>query len=523
MLRISNIKIPVSESKEKLAETVREKYGIRELKSFRIVKKSIDARKKNAVVYTYSADIETEDDKKYIGRNVSEITYNNYVFPKCKEPGKHIIVVGMGPAGLLCALMLARSGVRVTVLERGKCVEERKADTEKFFAERVLDENSNVQFGEGGAGTFSDGKLTTGINDVRIRKVLEEFCAHGAPEEILYSAKPHIGTDNLYNMVRNIRKSIIENGGEVKFSHTLTDIIIENGVLAGAEVTCGSEQQIMKADAVVLASGHSARDTFEMLSRRGVPMERKAFSVGVRIEHKQSVINESQYGEFAEYLGAADYKLSVHLPSGRGVYTFCMCPGGEVIASASEKESVVTNGMSRYARDGENANSAVLVNINPNDFDGDDVLAGMYFQRELERKAFLAGGGNYNAPAQTVGDFLETDVKSKAIPTYRPGVTYTRLENVLPQFVTESIKAALPEFDKKIKGFADGGAVMTAPETRSSSPVRIIRDSETLQSEIKGLYPCGEGAGYAGGIMSAAVDGIKVAEKIVQNICDGNR
>lgn len=522
MLRISNIKIPVSENEKNLAETVRKKYGIRELKSFKIVKRSIDARRKNAVVYTYSVDVETENDKKYIGKNVSEIIYEKYEFPKCGITENQILVVGTGPAGIMCALMLAQSGVKVTVLERGKCVEERKCDIEKFFSERVLDENSNVQFGEGGAGTFSDGKLTTGINDIRVKKVLEEFCAHGAPEEILYSAKPHIGTDNLYNMVRNIRKSIVENGGEIKFSHTLTDIIIENGTAVGAEVLCGGEKKIIKADAVVLATGHSARDTFEMLKKRNIPMERKAFSVGVRIEHRQKVINDSQYGESAEYLGAADYKLSVHLPSGRGVYTFCMCPGGEVIASASEKNSIVTNGMSRYARDGENANSAVLVNITPNDFTGDDVLSGMYFQRDLEQKAFVIGGGNYNAPAQTVGDFLGTKEREKVKPTYKPGVTFTELDKVLPEFVTESLRAAFPEFDKKIKGFADGGAIMTAPETRSSSPVRIVRDSQTLQSEIKGLYPCGEGAGYAGGITSAAVDGIKVAERIVCDICGEN-
>ena len=519
MIRISNIKIPVSESEENLAETVRKMYGIREIKSFRILKKSIDARRKNAVVFVYSVDIETENDEKYLGKNVSKVTYDEYKFPECKNRDKHIIVAGMGPAGLMCALILAKSGVKVTVLERGKCVEERKKDTERFFSERVLDENSNVQFGEGGAGTFSDGKLITGISDFRIRKVLKEFYAHGAPEEILYTAKPHIGTDNLCNMVRNMRKSIIEHGGAVKFSHTLTDIIIENGTLTGAEVTCNGEKEIIKADAVVLATGHSARDTFEMLKRRNVPMERKSFSVGVRIEHKQSVINESQYGDSAKYLGAADYKLSVHLPSGRGVYTFCMCPGGEVIASASEKGGVVTNGMSRYKRDGENANSAVLVNVTPDDFSGDDVLAGMYFQRETEQKAFKAGGENYNAPAQTVGDFLGTEEKKHINPTYCPGVTFTELEKVLPPFAVNAIREALPMLDKKLHGFADGGAVMTAPETRSSSPVRILRSSETLQSDIKGLFPCGEGAGYAGGITSAAVDGIKVAEKIVENIC----
>lgn len=516
MLRISNIKIPVTEDEKNLAETVRKKYGIKELKSFRISKRSTDARKKSDVCFVYSVDIETENDKKYIGKNVSEITYEEYRFPECKNKGRHIVVAGMGPAGLMCALMLARSGMNVTILERGKCVEERKRDTETFFEHGILDENSNVQFGEGGAGTFSDGKLTTGINDFRIRKVLEEFHSHGAPEEILYLAKPHVGTDNLYHMVRNIRDDIIKCGGEVRFSSRLTDIIIKNNTLTGVKVSADGEEYDLAADALVLATGHSARDTFEMLKSHNVPMEQKAFSIGARIEHKQELINESQYGECAKYLGAADYKLAVHLPSGRGVYTFCMCPGGQVIASASERGGVVTNGMSMYKRDGENANSALLVNVTPEDFNSDDVLAGMYLQREIEKKAYTVGNSSYKAPAQRVGDFLGNKSGENVTETYKPGVVWTNLENVLPGFIVKAMREAIPIMDKKLKGFADGGAILTAPETRSSSPVRIIRNKETLQSEIKGLYPCGEGAGYAGGITSAAVDGIKVAEKIAK-------
>ncbi len=517
MIRISDIKVSPGFDEKKLKETVQKKYGIKNIKSFCIVKKSIDARKKNAVKIIYSADVKTENDKKYIGKNICEISQEKYSFPKCINKEKKVIIAGTGPAGLMCGLMLARAGINVIMLERGKCVEERKLDILNFFENGKLNENSNVQFGEGGAGTFSDGKLTTGINDFRIRKVLEEFYAHGAPEEILYLSKPHVGTDNLYNMVKNIRNDILEQGGEIRFSHTLSDIVISGGAVKGVKVSHNGNEYEIEADAVVLATGHSARDTFEMLKKHNVPMEQKAFSIGVRIEHKQQMINAAQYGEFADFLGAADYKLAVHLPSGRGVYTFCMCPGGEVIASASEKGGVVTNGMSMYARDKENANSAVLVNVSPADFKSDDVLAGMYMQREIERKAYLAGGKNYKAPAQHVGDFLGTGTENNVVPTYKPGVVWCELSTILPAFAVDSLKEALPLMDKKLKGFASPGAVMTAPETRSSSPVRIIRDKESLQSEIAGLYPCGEGAGYAGGITSAAVDGIKIAEKIAQS------
>ena len=517
MLRISNIKVPVTFDESDLCEYVKKKYNIKEIRTFKISKKSIDARKKSDVSFVYSVDVETENDKKYIGKNIIKVQYNKYVFPECKNKDKRVVVTGMGPAGLMCALMLARAGMKVTVLERGKCAEDRKKDTERFFSEGILEEESNVQFGEGGAGTFSDGKLTTGINDFRIQKVLEEFYAHGAPEEILYLSKPHVGTDNLYNMVINIRRDIEKCGGEVLFSHKLTDITVKNNKLTSVKVASKDGEYEIETDALVLATGHSARDTFEMLKSRNVPMEQKPFSMGARIEHRQENINRTQYGEFAKYLGAADYKIAVHLPDGRGVYTFCMCPGGEVIASASEKDTVVTNGMSFYARNGENANSAVLVSVTKEDLKSDDVLAGMYLQREVERKAYEAGEKSYRAPAERVGDFLGKSCGESVKATYKPGIVWTKIDEVLPHFVTEAIRDALPLMDKKLRGFADPDAILTVPETRSSSPVRIIRDKDTLMSQIEGLYPCGEGAGYAGGITSAAVDGIKVAEKIAES------
>lgn len=518
MLRITNIKLPPDVPETRLAEIIQKKYGIKRIKNLRIAKKSVDARRKNDVHYVYAVDIETDNEKKYIGKNVSLQEDVKYAFPKGKAPSKPVVIAGMGPAGMMCALTLATNGIKVIVCERGKPVDERMKDVEAFWNGGKLNPSSNVQFGEGGAGTFSDGKLTTGISDFRIRYILEEFYRHGAPEEILYQAKPHIGTDKLCEMAKSIREDIISNGGEVRFSTTVSDIIEENGVITGVRVVSDGNESVIETNNLVLAVGHSARDTFEMLRERGLRMERKPFSVGARIEHSQEMINKSQYGEFYDKLGAADYKLSTHLPSGRSVYTFCMCPGGYVVASASEEGGIVTNGMSCFKRDGENANSALLVNITPQDFPGDDVLAGMYFQRETEQKAFAAAGNSYRAPAQRVGDFLGTEKSGEDIhPTYRPGVTWTRLDEIFPEFVTDAMREAIPVFEKKLHGFADASAVLTAPETRSSSPVRILRDKETMQADIKGLYPCGEGAGYAGGITSAAVDGVKVAEKIVLN------
>ena len=376
-----------------------------------------------------------------------------------------------------------------------------------------------MQFGEGGAGTFSDGKLNSGIKDPRCRRVLEEMHRAGAPESILWQAKPHVGTDHLKAMVKNLREQIIALGGDVRFETRLTGLEIENGRVTGAVLEGPEGVSTLPTDAVILAVGHSARDTFEMLAKAGAAMSRKPFAIGARIEHRQDWINRAQYGPAAGHpaLGAADYKLAVHLPGGRSVYTFCMCPGGQVVAAASEAGGVVVNGMSLYARDGENANSALLVNVLPEDFGGDDPLAGVRFQRRWERAAFEAGGGDYRAPAQRVGDFLArrpSDGPGGVTPSYRPGVKWGSLDGCLPGFVTEAMREALPLLDRKLKGFAHPDAVLTGVETRSSSPVRIERD-ENCVSNIAGLYPCGEGAGYAGGIMSAAVDGIRCAEAVM--------
>ena len=511
MIRINNISLPIgADVFEKI------KHDIPSAKKLKLAKKSIDARKKNDIRYVYSIDLCADNEERILkkNKNAQKIDYKPYKFPKADKLEKPIAVVGSGPCGLMCAYILAENGHKVILLERGKCVEERKKDVDAFFAGGALNTSSNVQFGEGGAGTFSDGKLTTGTKDFRIEKVLSVFFQNGAPEEILYLSKPHIGTDNLYNMVAAMRKAIIKNGGEVRFSSCLTDIIIEESQVRGCVVN--NEYEI-ETDNIVLATGHSARDTFEMLKSKGVNMEQKSFSIGGRIEHLQKNISKSQYGEAYSQLPAADYKLSCHLQNGRGVYTFCMCPGGYVMAAASEEGGVVTNGMSYFARDGKNANSALLVNVTPDDFGSDDPLAGMYLQREIEQKAFKAANCTYKAPAQKVGEFLGirgSDVMVEA--TYPQGVVWTDIGEILPNFVTDSMKEGIAALDKKLKGFADGNAIITVPETRSSSPVRILRD-ESMQSNIKGLYPCGEGAGYAGGITSAAVDGIKVAEKVVTN------
>lgn len=517
MIRISNIKYPIEFPEENIIEYIARKYKINGITDIRIVRKSIDARKKNDIHYVYTLDISAHGEKKLLKKlkNSSEIKTDRYVFPKGCPTEKPVVVVGFGPAGMMCAYSLAVNGCKVIVIERGKNVDERIHDVQMLREKGILDPESNVQFGEGGAGTFSDGKLTTGTNDRRIGYVLEEFVSHGAPKDILYKAKPHVGTDNLVNMVKSFRESIEKNGGEVRFSSKLDGIELQDGKVTGAVVRNGDDTYVIKTDHIVLATGHSARDTFNMLKTLGADMERKVFAVGARIEHKQEWISRSQYGDVYTMLPAADYKLSVRTSTGRSAYTFCMCPGGTVVASASEKGGVVTNGMSEYARDGENANSALLVNVMPDDIPGDDVLGGIEFQRRIERKAYELAGG-YFAPAQTVGDFLyANDAKPELEPTYKPGIKYCDLSDVLPDFVIDTMREALPLLDKKLHGFSREGAVLTAPETRSSSPVRILRDDKTRQSNIVGLYPCGEGAGYAGGIMTAAVDGIKTAEAIV--------
>ena len=425
-----------------------------------------------------------------------------------RKSSKRPVIIGAGPAGLFSALTLAQNGIKPIIIEQGKTVDERKKDVEEFQKTGKLNTLSNVQFGEGGAGTFSDGKLTSGIHNPLCKIVLKEFYNFGAPEQILYINKPHIGTDNLINIIQNMRNEIIKLGGEFLFNEKVTDFEFENSKVTA--VICGKR---IETDTVILAIGHSARSTFEKLYEKGVKMEKKNFSIGVRIEHKQSMINKSQYGEITKLkLPPAEYKMAYH-GENRSCYTFCMCPGGTVIASSSEPETIVTNGMSVYARNGENANSAVLVNVTPNDFKGESPLEGMYFQKDLEQKAFKLGGSNYNAPIQRFEDF-ENNVKSTHIgeikPTYKPGVTLSNLNEILPDFISKTLIEGIKYFDKSIKGFAHPDAILTGVETRSSSPVQITRN-ENKQSNIKGLYPCGEGAGYAGGIMSAAVDGIKCA------------
>lgn len=517
MIRISNIKYPIQLPEENLPEYVAKKYKLKGMKAFRIVKQSIDARKKSDIHYVYTVDVGVDNENKALKTIKGALRVNDkrYKFPEGTPPAHTIVVAGFGPAGMLCAHSLAVHGARVIVLERGQDVDTRMKDIERLRTEGVLNPESNVQFGEGGAGTYSDGKLTTGVNDPRIDYVLSQFVKHGAPPEISYRAKPHIGTDKLRGMVKSFREDIIKHGGEIRFGTRLSGIVAENNQLTAVKAVSGEGEFEIETDTLVLATGHSARDTFEMLRSCGAKMERKVFAIGARIEHKQEAISRSQYGDMYTMLPAADYKLSVKTSNGRTAYTFCMCPGGEVVASASEHGGVVTNGMSEFARNGENANSAVLVNVTPVDLPGDDVLEGCKLQRTIERTAYEAGGGGYAAPAQTVGDFLYGNgAKAELTPSYKPGIRLCRLDDVLPGFVCETLREALPLMNKRISGFAANGALLTAPETRSSSPVRVVRDADTMQSNINGIYPCGEGAGYAGGIMTAAIDGIKAAEHI---------
>lgn len=509
MIKITNIKIKADLSDDELFEKIYKKYKINknDVTEKRIIKKSIDARNKADIFYNYSVELECKNENKI--KNVQIVKKEEpFKIIVNRKSSKRPVIIGAGPAGLFSALTLAQNGIKPIIIEQGKTVDERKKDVEEFQKTGKLNTLSNVQFGEGGAGTFSDGKLTSGIHNPLCKNVLKEFYNFGAPEKILYINKPHIGTDNLINIIRNMRNEIIKLGGEFLFNEKVTDFEFENSKVTA--VICGKR---IETDTVILAIGHSARSTFEKLYEKGVKMEKKNFSIGVRIEHKQSMINKSQYGEITKLkLPPAEYKMAYH-GENRSCYTFCMCPGGTVIASSSEPETIVTNGMSVYARNGENANSAVLVNVTPNDFKGESPLEGMYFQKDLEQKAFKLGGSNYNAPIQRFEDF-ENNVKSTHIgeikPTYKPGVTLSNLNEILPDFISKTLIEGIKYFDKSIKGFAHPDAILTGVETRSSSPVQITRN-ENKQSNIKGLYPCGEGAGYAGGIMSAAVDGIKCA------------
>ena len=501
---INGIKLPPGHTKEQLSDAIKKKCGFKPYK-YRICKKSVDARF-NRVSLVYNIEAVKQGEEFDIPPRI-KVARSDF--------RKRPVVVGAGPCGLFAAYILAVSGARPILIERGKSVDDRIRDVENFWNNRQFNPTSNVQFGEGGAGTFSDGKLTTQISDPLCAEVLHTFVECGADEDILYTAKPHLGTDKLVNIVKNLRNKITELGGEVHFEETLRGVSVRNGRIEGISANTDYD-----TDCLILAIGHSARDTFEMLHDMGVPMIAKAFSVGARIEHPQADVDRCQYGDFAGHpsLGAADYKLSYHTESGRGVYTFCMCPGGVVVAAASEENSVVTNGMSYYARNGRNANSAFLVSVTPDDF-GKKPLDGVAFQREIESRAYHMAGANYNAPCQLLGDFVKGEKSSSfgsITPTFAPGVTMADMNDLFPQYVTDAMKEAVPQFARRLKCFDMTDAVLTGPETRSSSPVRIVRD-ETLQSSIEGLYPAGEGAGYAGGIMSAAVDGIRCALAAIEN------
>ncbi len=529
MIRINEIKLPIDFNKQDLNKAVAKalKINPKSISNLSIARQSIDSRRKNDIKFIFAVDVEVDGNEQDIinrcnSNKVSASEVFEYTLPPVIRNSKfRPVVVGFGPAGMFCALTLAKAGLKPLVIERGKDVDSRTSDINTFWNTHILNEESNVQFGEGGAGTFSDGKLTTGIKDKRIREVFVEFAKHGAPQEILYSAKPHIGTDKLPSVVKNIRKTIIELGGDIVFESKLSNIIVANGVIHGLTYENNGHMSDIETDCVVLAIGHSARDTVRMLYNKGINMIQKPFSVGARIEHPRELIDKAQYGDFAGHkaLGAADYKLACHPPHGRGAYTFCMCPGGTVVAAASQNGGVVVNGMSEYARDAENSNSALLVGIEPESFESSHPLAGFDLQLKIEQTAFKLGGGDFHAPAQLVGDFLN-EKASKALGSVNPscptGVTPTDIRLVLPKKVTDTMATAIVEMDKKLHGFALADAVLTAPETRSSSPIRIIRD-DFFQCNIGGLYPCGEGAGYAGGIVSAAVDGIKCAEAVMSD------
>lgn len=506
-----------------LASTLR--ISPSEVEEYRIIKKSIDSRDKRRIHYVLSVAVKLRAEGKYLAKNKKAVVYTppisslDEIVPKVKELSKPPVIIGAGPSGFFAGLTLAKAGLKPIIFERGKCVEERTKSIEKFVSECVLDVDSNVQFGEGGAGTFSDGKLNTGTGSEKINVVLAEFVRHGAPEQITYDAKPHIGTDKLIGVIKNMREEIISLGGSVYFNSRLTDITVKDGRLKSICVqTKDKGLWTVDCDYCILAVGHSARDTFEMLSSK-VLMKAKPFSVGVRIEHLQESIDKAQYGD-TEGLPPATYSLATHLDSGRSCYTFCMCPGGYVMPATSEENAVVTNGMSYFSRDGKNSNSALLVGVEPSDFGSDNPLAGVEFQRKYERLAY-AITGSYKAPCQRYGDLKEGRVTQRlgeVKPTYPIGVEFADLRECLPAYVTDSISEAVSVFDKKLHGFAHPDALLTGVETRSSSPVRIMRDEEGYSSVI-GLMPCGEGAGYAGGITSASVDGINVALKLIAGAC----
>lgn len=528
--RVTGIKVNIDRDKGDLTAKIARKIGIppQEIRSYKVVKKAVDARDKSSgqiyFVYTVEAELTPKGDRilarrKFAGVTLCEPDQGLQIVPGNFSLPNRPVIVGAGPAGTFAALTLARAGYRPIVFERGQDVETRARDIDDFWLKRLLHPESNVQFGEGGAGTFSDGKLTTRVNDPRAGMVLEEFVKAGAPKEILFLHKPHIGTDKLRTVVVNLRRLLQELGGEIFFNSKVTGLLVEADRVTGVVVNGETE---IPAQVVVMAIGHSARDTYEMLAELPCKMEQKAFAVGVRVEHPQDLIDNAQYGQNAGHpkLGAADYQLVFNNKEmNRAAYTFCMCPGGQVVAAASELNTVVTNGMSNYARDTGVANSAVVVSVKPEDFAGVHPLSGVEFQRKLEQAAFHAGGRNYNAPAQLVGDYLagrgSTDLAGASWATYRPGLEPADLHECLPGYVNTMLEEAIGAFDRKLKGFAQPTAVLTGVETRTSAPVRLIRDDDQESAGLTGMYPAGEGAGYAGGIMSAAIDGIRVAEAII--------
>lgn len=530
MIKLMNLTMPLGYTEAQLCTAVSKKLRIpvEDIIEWKYQKKSYDARKKPRIFVVLTLILRVKREKMLLKRfvkdnNVQQYEPYYYEMPTCSPCTLRPVVVGFGPAGMFAAYLLAKAGLKPLVLERGQSVELRQKAVASFRENGVLHTESNIQFGEGGAGTFSDGKLTTGINDFRIRFVLETFVQFGAPEEILYLAKPHIGTDYLVSVVRNMRNAIQDMGGEICFQSRLENLVQKNGCLTAIDYQNQDVSKEIPAQQCILAIGHSARDTFSMLYDNHIELVQKNFAVGVRVEHPQSMIDRAMFGEAVEskLLPAADYKLGLHFPNGKSLFTFCMCPGGEVVAAASENGRLVTNGMSYHGRNGENANSALLVGVSERELGSPHPLAGIAFQRKLEEAAFRAGGSNYYAPVCCVGDFLancQPTSLGSVKPTYRPGVTLAALETYLPHFITDTLRIGIPVMAEKIPGFDMPDAVLTGVESRSSSPVRILRDASCQSVSVKGLYPCGEGAGYAGGIMSAAVDGMRCAEQLIEKL-----
>lgn len=527
MIQIRDLTLPIGFTAKQLQSGIAKRLHLppADISNVQLLKQSVDARKKQRIQMVVTAGCTIKNPREFLRRNrdqtITPYAKPFYTVPAAKPLPERPVIVGSGPAGLFAAWVLAKAGAKPIVLERGMDVDSRTRSVERFWKTGTLDSDCNVQFGEGGAGTFSDGKLTTGTKDPRIRYVIDTFAACGAPKEIRYQAKPHIGTDKLAQTVKTMRERICELGGTYEFGACFCDYEAADGSITAVIYEQNGQRHTIPAQSLILAIGHSARDVFSLLHEKGVRLEQKNFAVGVRIEHLQSQINLTMYGDkFANHpeLPAADYKLVTHLPTGRSLYTFCMCPGGQVVAAASESEHLVTNGMSLFARDGKNANSALLVGVQPGDFGSDHPLAGVEFQRRMEHAAYLAGGGGYAAPVTLVGDFLKRQLPTdfgSVLPTYQPNTAFADPGDYLPDFVCDTLREGLPRLGRLLPGFDTPDAVLTGVESRSSSPVRIVRDESGQSVSLRGLFPCGEGAGYAGGIVSAAVDGIRCAERIL--------